>query len=158
MVLGCGVCLSSVKWNIEFSNSNCVPGLAAAASELSAHRVRPIYSKCERGNLGSGVCQCVGGSLSVWLTVGSAPSSLNIVPKSFHFCTAHPLFATFYHLVFQSSFSGTNGNLSRAKCERTGFSFLAGNHQFCRLKIQMFLADFIRRRKLANSAKVCSRS
>lgn len=42
MVLGCSVCLSSVKWNTEFLNSNCVLNLAAAISELSIHKVQAI--------------------------------------------------------------------------------------------------------------------
>lgn len=35
MVFGCGVCLSSVKWNIEFLNfKNVSPNLTAATSEF----------------------------------------------------------------------------------------------------------------------------
>lgn len=34
MVLGCSVCLSSLKWNIEFLNSNCLLNLIVATSVI----------------------------------------------------------------------------------------------------------------------------
>lgn len=48
MMLGCSVCLSSVKWNIEFLNSNCVLNLLAAATSQSSAQLhsRP-FTECK---------------------------------------------------------------------------------------------------------------
>lgn len=122
MVLGCGDCLSSVKWNIEFSNSNCVPGLAAAASELSAHRVRPIIPNVNRKFRERCMPMCWW-KFKYMIDCQLGSVLLKYCCKVFPFLHSTPAVhcvsgGKIYLSNFKVVFSGTNGNLLCAKYEK----------------------------------------